>query len=164
MIIRTVDPTEPAAIYLHDMLQSEYTGLYGFPDPNPDGGIEGCFAHYGRTYVGYDPATHRPIALAAWGVLSPEDTAHTGIVTDSFVATLKRVYTHFGHRGMGLASSMIAHCEAGAKELGMSHLVLETGTAQTSAISLYRARGYDEVGGYGYYRGEDTSIFMGKAL
>ena len=164
MIIRTVDPSEPAAQYLHDMLQSEYTGLYGFPDPNPDGGIDGCFAHYGRTYVGYDPATHKPIVLAAWGVLSPQDIEHTGIVTDSFVATLKRVYTHYAHRSTGLAATMIAHCEAGAKELGMSHLVLETGTAQTSAISLYCKRGYTPIDGYGYYRGENSAVFLGKEL
>ncbi len=31
-----VEPTDPSAKYLQDMLQSEYVGRYGEPDPNPE--------------------------------------------------------------------------------------------------------------------------------
>lgn len=165
--VTPADPlTDPEANHLHELLQSEYVGLYGEPDPNPYGGIEDCRDLQGRTLVGRIRigGAVRPVALGAWHRLSTKERQEAGLAYAENVAGVRRVYVHYRHRRQGLASSIMEEVERSARECGMSHIVLETGTAQTSALALYRSRGYDDIPGYGYYRDAPDSVFLGRTL
>ena len=78
---------------------------------------------------------------------------------------LKRMYVAPAVRGKGLGRRLIAALEAEARALGARRLVLETGTRQTAAITLYRATGFRPIPLYDEYcRSPETSLCFGKEL
>jgi len=84
---------------------------------------------------------------------------------DDTTAELKRMYVAPDARGRGVGRQLIAALEAQARALGLSRLVLETGTRQAAALALYRSTGFEVIPLYGeYVRSADTSICMGKDL
>lgn len=153
MNIVKVAPDHPDATLLHDLLQSEYVGMYGYPDPNPDGGFEEAYPPHGGVFILYD---ERAVALSAW----------TAITLDSGkkVACLKRVYTRFDQRRKGHSRRVVEACEQDAREYGYDEIVLETGTKQFNAIAMYSQMGYRPTQPFGYYAKSDDSIFLSKEL
>jgi putative acetyltransferase len=81
------------------------------------------------------------------------------------VGELKRMYVVPHARGTGVARALLARLEADARALGLTRLVLETGTRQLEAIGLYRSAGFSDIPAYGEYTASPaTSVCLGKAL
>jgi GNAT superfamily N-acetyltransferase len=75
------------------------------------------------------------------------------------------MYVAPGERGRGVGRVLLAGLEDEARRLGISRLVLETGTRQTQAIALYRRAGFEPIPAYGEYMlSPGTSVCMAKSL
>lgn len=61
-------------------------------------------------------------------------------------AEIKRMRTQPEMQGQGLGGIMLRELEQRAKQLGYTHLHLETGIVQVAAQKLYRKHGFREVG------------------
>ena len=70
---------------------------------------------------------------------------------------LKRMYVRPRARGRGVGRALLAALEAEARALGATHVVLETGSLQPDAISLYEEAGYRPIPCFGPYAGEPLS-------
>jgi GNAT superfamily N-acetyltransferase len=149
---------DPTALRLLELLQAEYVGLYGLVDPDP-----GADLHTARQPDG-------DILL-----LFPNETGSNaqGIVAwtklDDTTAVMHRMYVHFNHRGKGYSKILLAAVESSARQAGMKRMLLETGTVQTVAISLYEGARYERVEPFGFYgtgaaADWTTSVFMGKDI
>ncbi|WP_411503085.1 GNAT family N-acetyltransferase [Brevibacillus centrosporus] len=86
------------------------------------------------------------------------DTGQSGIVE------IKRMYVKEGARGQGVAKKVLQALEAWAVEEGKGRAILETGTNQPEAVSLYGKLGYEMIDRYEPYVDNDNSICMGKTL
>lgn len=79
-------------------------------------------------------------------------------------AEIKRMWTAHEARGAGIGGALLAALEAAARADGLTALRLETGIAQPEAISLYRSRGFVDIGPFGNYVADPLSLFMEKRL
>jgi putative acetyltransferase len=77
---------------------------------------------------------------------------------------IKRMFVVPEVRGRGVSRLILNALEAEAKRLGANRLVLETGTRQLAAISLYRSAGFEPVLRFGEYVGKPLSLCMAKEL
>ncbi|WP_432485315.1 GNAT family N-acetyltransferase [Kineococcus esterisolvens] len=73
-------------------------------------------------------------------------------------AELKRMYVRPALRGSGVATAVLRELERAAGRLGVTRLVLETGTAQPEAVRFYEREGYVRIENYGPYAGEPLSV------
>ena len=81
------------------------------------------------------------------------------------VGELKRMYVAREQRGQGIGRALLARLEIEARILGLTQLVLETGTRQTEALVLYDRAGFTAIPPYGEYAASAaTSVCMSKAL
>ena len=81
------------------------------------------------------------------------------------VGELKRMYVAPETRGQGIGRALLARLEAEARTLGLSQLVLETGTRQAEALALYRGAGFRDIPPYGEYAASAaTSVCLAKEL
>lgn len=80
------------------------------------------------------------------------------------VVEIKRMYVKEEARGKGIAKQILGELEAWAVEIGKERAILETGTNQPEAVSLYGRLGYEIIDRYEPYVNNDESICMGKAL
>lgn len=85
-------------------------------------------------------------------------------VYNSVAMEVKRMYVADGHRGKGIATSILIELEKWAKELGYSRCILETGTRQDAAIVLYKKSGYLIIPNYGQYAGVENSLCFEKMI
>ncbi len=83
---------------------------------------------------------------------------------DAPVAEIKRMYVVPGHRGSGHARVLMGAAEEVARRAGATRIILETGTEQPEAISLYRAIGYVPIPPYGSYSHDPRSRCFAKGL
>ncbi len=84
---------------------------------------------------------------------------------DETTAELKRMYVDPSVRGRGIGRALIEALEREALHLGVTRIVLETGTRLASAIRLYERAGYARIPLYGeYVSSPDTSVCFGKSL
>lgn len=148
---RGVRPGDRRVLELLDLLKYEYIGMYGEPDPNPEGGLERCYGSAGS------------IVLASWRK-KPVGIAGIGFHETAGPAILHRMFVIYEMRKMGIASALLGMCEREAAHLGGRALLLETGVTQTSAIKLYRSHGYTPADPFGFYADQPTSVFLGKGL
>ena len=151
MIMLTLDYKPPVedVVRLHELLQSEYVGMYGEPDPDPTATLEALLKRNGARAVGYREGVAVGLAMATY---------------EGKVAHLHRVYTHFLHRGHGFGRQLTEAMENAARADGCTRLELETGVTQTRAISMYKSMGYTPTAPFGYYKDEATSLFLRKEL
>jgi GNAT superfamily N-acetyltransferase len=155
--IRRTRYDHPDAVKLNDQVQQEYVVRYG------DGDLtEMDAAHFdppqGLYLLVYD-ADGTPVASGGWRA---QDASPEGFSDGD--AEIKRMFVVPEARGRGLARRLLAELEATAAAAGRTRMVLETGTKQPEAISLYRSSGYVPVDKFGYYREHELSVCMGKAL
>jgi GNAT superfamily N-acetyltransferase len=81
------------------------------------------------------------------------------------VGELKRMYVAPDARRRGVGAALLARLERDARALGLTRLVLETGTRQGEALALYRRDGFVEIPPYGEYAASPaTSVCMSKTL
>ena len=84
---------------------------------------------------------------------------------DEATAELKRMYVAPSVRGQGIGRALVEALEREARLLGVTRIVLETGTRLTPAIKLYEALGYVRIPLFGeYLSSADTSLCFGKSL
>ena len=77
----------------------------------------------------------------------------------------KRMYVDPSVRGRGIGRALVEALEREAQLVGVTTIVLETGTRLASAIKLYEAMGYTHIPLFGeYLSSPDTSLCFGKSL
>ena len=80
------------------------------------------------------------------------------------MAEIKRMYVTPEWRQRGVARRVLDALETEARALGVTRLLLETGTRQPEAIALYTKAGYVERDGFGDYPPSPLNVFMEKRL
>ena len=84
---------------------------------------------------------------------------------DVTTAELKRMYVDPSVRGRGIGRALLEALEGEARVLGVTRIVLETGTRLAPAIHMYEAMGYVRIPLFGeYVSSPDTSLCFGKSL
>ena len=80
-------------------------------------------------------------------------------------AEIKRMYVDPSVRGRRIGRAIVEALEREVRLLGLTTIVLETGTRLASAIKLYEALGYARIPLYGeYLASPNTSLCFGKSL
>lgn len=153
----------PDAVKLNDEVQLEYAQRY-----QDEGETEGdvtpldatMFAPPRGLYLlAYDDAD-RPVASGGW---RSQDANGEGYADGD--AELKRMYVIPEARGLGLARRILAALEDDARAAGRTRMVLETGTKQPEAITLYTSSGYAPCAQkFGHYRTYENSRCFAKFL
>ncbi|MFD3511846.1 GNAT family N-acetyltransferase [Streptomyces sp. NPDC058657] len=160
MEIRSVAYDHPDAVKLNDQVQLEYTERYGEQDLTPLDPAMFAPPH-GLYLIAYDDEGF-PVATGGWRAQrAGEENYADGD------AELKRMYVAPTARGLGLARRLLGLLEADARAAGRLRMVLETGTEQPEAISLYSSAGYTPVPQaerFGLYRHTDESRCFTKPL
>ncbi len=67
---------------------------------------------------------------------------------DDTTAEVKRLWVHASARGQGLSRRLMTRVEAEARAIGYRQLRLDTNSALTEAIALYRATGWSDIPPY----------------
>jgi GNAT superfamily N-acetyltransferase len=84
---------------------------------------------------------------------------------DETTAELKRMYVDPSVRGRGIGRALLETLEREARLLGVTRIVLETGTRLAPAIKVYEAMGYARIPRFGeYLSSPNTSLCFGKSL
>jgi GNAT superfamily N-acetyltransferase len=139
----------PTAQSLIAAVQQEYVSRYGGPDESPVDPQE-FTPPDGRFVVGYIDQT--PVATGGLRRVG-DDTVE-----------IKRMYVVPEARGRGLSRLVLARLEELAAEMGAARLILETGSKQPEAMSLYETSGYTPIEKFGHYKCEPLSVSYGKTL
>lgn len=138
LAIRPADPDTPEALaclqaYFDELVArvpAAQAGMFSLPDPQSDS---------------YRPPQGR--FLIAWS-----DDLPVGCVSlrplDGAVAEVKRLWVHDSARGQGLARRLMIAIENEARAMGVSLLKLDTNSALTEALALYRATGWTATAPY----------------
>jgi GNAT superfamily N-acetyltransferase len=134
-------------------VQAEYGRRYG-----GDGDISPIDVHQfdapdGHFVMAY--VDDVPAAMGGWRRGGPRGRSD---------AEIKRMYVRPAFARRGLARALLAEIERTASAVGITRLVLETGTAQPEAIALYESSGYEAIPAFGFYAGYDDSVHLGKTL
>lgn len=79
-------------------------------------------------------------------------------------AEIKRMYVVPEARGTGVATLVLRRIEEEATELGVTRLLLETGTRQPDAMRFYEREGYDRIEPFGPYVGAEWSVCYARTL
>lgn len=79
-------------------------------------------------------------------------------------AEIKRMYVEPSARGTGVAVAVLRALEAEARRLGVTELLLETGTAQPDAIRFYEREGFTSIPQFGPYVGSAISRCYARTL
>ncbi|MFO1203931.1 MAG: bifunctional helix-turn-helix transcriptional regulator/GNAT family N-acetyltransferase [Tabrizicola sp.] len=149
--IRPADPDSPEAVFCLQSYFDELAarvaivkpGMFTLPDPGADS---------------YRPPQGR--FLVAWS-----DDLPVGCVSlrplDAQTAEVKRLWVHDSARGQGLARRLMAAIEDEARAMGHRMLKLDTNSALSEAITLYRNSGWTDIAPY---TGTPADTWMGKAL
>lgn len=77
---------------------------------------------------------------------------------------LKKVFVDPSARGAGVARRLLAAVEDDARALGLTNVVLQAGSRQPEAVTLYVSAGYDFVVPFGPYGNDTLSLCFGKVL
>lgn len=78
---------------------------------------------------------------------------------------IKRMYVDPAVRGRRIGRALVEALEREARLVGVTRIVLETGTRLAAAIKLYEAMGYAQIPLFGeYVSSPDTSLCFGKLL
>ncbi|MFI0739892.1 GNAT family N-acetyltransferase [Streptomyces sp. NPDC021100] len=159
MRILPVSFDHPDAVKLNDEVQLEYQERYG--DEGDMTPLEP--AHFapprGLYLIAYeDDGT--PVASGGWRAQDRDDEGYA-----DGDAELKRMYVVPAARGRGLARRILALLEEDARAAGRVRMVLETGTKQPEAITLYASSGYAPAEQkFGIYREYESSRCFAKPL
>lgn len=158
MDIRHVPFDHPDAVLLNDQVQAEYALRYGDEGDATHMDATGFVPPSGLYLIAYD-AQGRPVATGGW---RSQDKNDEGFQDGD--AEIKRMYVVQELRGHGLARRILAVLEEDARTAGRTRMVLETGTEQPEAVSLYASSGYEPCAKFGYYRFSELSLCFAKQL
>lgn len=155
--LRAAAYDHPDVALLVAAVQQEYVVRYGGVDDTPVDPAD--FAPpRGFFTVGY--ADGVPAACGGWRA---RDGAAGPPLRDGDVE-IKRMFVLVAHRGRGYARAVLAELERTAAAAGHRRAVLETGTRQPEAITLYASAGYVPMPRFGYYRHSPNCRCFAKCL
>ena len=77
------------------------------------------------------------------------------------IAEIKRLWVDPAARGRGIASKLMTALEDAARRSGLTALRLDTNSALTEAIALYRKDGWTDIPPFSTYPG---NVWLGKPL
>lgn len=126
---------------------------------------------YGEDDEGHAPLTSDGVAVSLLAL--EEDGTPVGTVLARWshyhpdepgAIEVKRLYVIPSRRDRGYGRVLMGAYEKACERVGATRIVLETGTAQPEAVSLYERIGYARAAEYGPYVGESELICMTKAL
>lgn len=83
---------------------------------------------------------------------------------DAGTAEIKRMYVVPRERSSGVGRRIVEALEREARALGVSRVVLETGTRQDAAIALYEKLGFQRIAAFGEYAESPVALCMAKTL
>jgi len=83
---------------------------------------------------------------------------------DPETAEIKRMYVIPAERSNGIGRRIVEALEAQARALGVSRVVLETGTRQDAAIALYEKMGFERIPAFGEYVASPVALCMAKSI
>jgi putative acetyltransferase len=150
--IRRSTLASPIAVQLITALNAELTAM--FPEPGAN-----HFSLSGKQVVQGEGAfliAYLDNVAVGCGALRRLDQA---------TAELKRMYVDPSVRGQGVGRALVDALEGEARMLGVTSIVLETGTRLVAAIRMYEAMGYARIPLFGeYLSSPDTSLCFGKTL
>lgn len=110
-----------------------------------------------------DAAKYRPpdgAFLVAWsGDLPVGCVSHRPLRPG--VAEVKRLWVDASQRGQGLARRLMRATEDHARETGVAHLQLDTHSALTAAVALYRSEGWTDIPPY---TAPPANVWLSKRL
>jgi DNA-binding MarR family transcriptional regulator/GNAT superfamily N-acetyltransferase len=133
--IRTVDPTERAAVEAMESYFSELDRRF----PNGfDAGPADVDDLVAATRGAFVLATSEGEPVACGGIRSLAED----------VGEIKRMWVHHEWRGAGLGSRLLRHLEVTARELGYRTIRLDTNRTLTEAIAMYERAGYRTIERY----------------
>jgi GNAT superfamily N-acetyltransferase len=130
------------------------------------------FAMYADEFNAYPPAVRARVDAALHTdqadlievVIAVDDTGadvgHAALRKLADGYEVKKVFVLPTHRGTGLSKLLMSSIEDVARELGETHLRLQTGEKQVEAIALYEAIGYTPIPPYGPYVAMDVPCFV----
>ncbi|MEM1162944.1 MAG: GNAT family N-acetyltransferase [Pseudomonadota bacterium] len=98
------------------------------------------------------------------GYLDGDPVACGGAAPCDGYGELKRIFTTRSARGKRLAVKIVEALEEEARAFGAPIMRLETGLASPDALALYRRMNYRQVGPFGSYVDNGSSVFMEKDL
>ncbi|MFF1419953.1 GNAT family N-acetyltransferase [Streptomyces sp. NPDC058280] len=158
MNIHPVSFGHPDVVKLNGRVQLEYAERYG--DEGDVTPLDPAMFEppQGLYLVVYDDQGS-PVATGGWR--SQDENNHGYADGD---AEIKRMYVIPEARGRGLSRLVLAALEDDARAAGRTRMVLETGTEQPEAISLYSSSGYEPCVKFGHYRFHELSRCYAKPL
>lgn len=116
--------------------------LYGHPDQTPVSPTEFLPWHGGVFVVAYLDDT--PIGCGGYRRHLDDPTGGT--------AEIKRMYVEPHARRRGVARRLLARLEEEAQAAGYQSVILDTGSKQAAAHSLYESCGYIRTAGFSIYK------------
>ncbi len=128
-----------------------------------DGELHGHYIEVQSEYDRYNQISNLNTVVIAYRDQTPVGCGCFKEINDTTVE-IKRMFVKPNERGQGIASAILNELELWAKEVGFSHVILETGNKQLAAIALYQKSGYVITPNYGQYSGMESSICMKKEL
>lgn len=148
VVLRTVAFDHPAASALMQQMEAELSARYG------DGGVS--------------PATAGDFDLPGAFLLADRDGAPVGCgglrLVQPGVGELKRMFVAPAGRRRGIGRTVLRGLLAHAEEQGLTRVLLETGTEQPEAMSLYAAEGFHPVAAYGHYAQDPRTRCFAREL
>ncbi|MDP4024573.1 GNAT family N-acetyltransferase [Methylobacterium sp. NEAU 140] len=134
IVLRTVSPDDPAAVHCLRAYYAELAARFS-------GGFDVASSR--------DPAVADMVAPRGAFVVALSDGLPIGCVAlkgdGGAHAEIKRLWVAPSARGLGLARRLMAATEDAARELGVARLRLDSNSALTEALALYRATGWTEI-------------------
>lgn len=146
--MREVAADDPVAVRLIEAMGAEMQARYG------DGGLSPAQPQQFLAPGIFLLAELDGIAVGCGGVRPCGEDA----------AEIKRMYVDPAARGRGIARGLLRALVAHARARGLTRLLLETGTAQPEAISLYESEGWTPVPPFGHYADDPRTRCYGLDL
>ncbi|HEY3465438.1 MAG TPA: GNAT family N-acetyltransferase [Amycolatopsis sp.] len=148
-VIDPVSWDDPDAVRLRDAQRTELDARYGTDNHEPG---EVPTADTVPVFLVARDADGTAIGCGGLRLLEPGS------------GEIKRMYVAPSSRGTGVATALLRALEDHARRLGLTRLMLETGTGQPDAIRFYQREGYEPIEAYGPYVGETISRCFARDL
>jgi GNAT superfamily N-acetyltransferase len=125
------------------------------------GGFEAMDERLGHDVVVTLVAWLDGVAVGTAGLQPVDDPAYPGAAQ---AGEVKKVFVRPEARGSGVARCLMSAIEDAAREQGWTELVLQTGSRQPEAITLYVTHGYRPIAPLSPYLGDPLSLCFAKTL
>lgn len=146
----------PDAVAMTASVQEYYRQVYGGTDDDPLSPAD-LSPPQGAFLIGY--LSDAAVAMGGWLRYSG-----TLPVPAACPVQLRRMFVRGELRRRGLGRALLLGLEQSAAHAGADLVVLATGRPQADAIALYRANGYTDIPGFGYYADSPLAVHLAKRL